>query len=105
MTVDNVERRRAPEAPTDPVSPTPPRIKPARELERVPAASDRHIDGDLAAFVGAQKANDRILYVGMNKESATTEAAGLRATGANVTTVMNRYEKEITLDGRKFDLT
>ena len=48
--------------------------------------------------------NDRILYVGMNDASKNTEANGLRASGASVTTVLRRDGTTVSLDGANYDL-
>ncbi len=47
---------------------------------------------------------DRVLYVGMNDDSKHTEANGLRAGGASVTTVLRRDGTTVRLDGADYDL-
>lgn len=104
-------------------------VRPPRSHDP-PAATRSRIDADILAFVrnavseprGGAKAkegssatreptppaatprNDRVLYVGMNDASKQTEADGLRAGGASVTTVLRRDGTTVRLDGASFDL-
>ncbi len=84
-----------------------------------PAATRSRIDADILAFVRnaapssapepaapppPMPKSDRVLYVGMNDDSKTTEAGALRGGGASVTTVLRRDGTTVRLDGRGHDL-
>ncbi len=71
------------------------------------AALDAELDRavlDACRNASAPKPNDRILYVGMNEDSAAREGAALRATGAGVASIEANASGEVVLGGVAYDM-
>src|SRR5262245_58216051 len=104
--VSAASRPHANDHPDEPPTPTvrhPPQ-RPSEPCPRADAAHD-HALAEACRHARPGTPNDRVLYIGLNEESAGIEARALAAGGVSLECVLGHAGSSVGFDGTSYDLT